>query len=115
MGQFGRLTSKKDLPPRRLLLQWVRKAKQLNDDGVAKRRKPRNVKRELTVPTYFTSALRKDKKALATFKGFPYSKKKDYVEWITEAKTDATRDRRLQTAVEWLAEGKARNWKYERC
>lgn len=115
MGQFGRLTSKKDLPPRRLLLQWVRKAKQLNDDGVAKRRKPRNVKRELTVPTYFTSALRKDKKALATFKGFPYSKKKDYVEWITEAKTDATRNRRLNTAIAWLAEGKARNWKYERC
>jgi uncharacterized protein YdeI (YjbR/CyaY-like superfamily) len=52
---------------------------------------------------------------LATFEGFPYSKRKDYVQWVTEAKGEDTRARRLQTSVEWMAEGKARNWKYERC
>ena len=64
---------------------------------------------------YFLAAVKKNKKALATFQAFPYSKKKDYVEWVTEAKTQETRQRRLQTSVEWMAEGKSRNWKYERC
>jgi len=116
MGQFGRITSLKDLPPKRVLLGYVKKAKQLKDDGVkAPRAKPQGAKKELTVPDYFTAMLKKNKKALATFEAFPYSKKKDYVEWLTEAKTDETRQRRLQTSVEWLAEGKSRNWKYERC
>jgi uncharacterized protein YdeI (YjbR/CyaY-like superfamily) len=117
MGQFGRIASLKDLPARSVLLAYVHKAKQLNDEGVKVPRKPapRGVKRELVVPDYFTSALEKNKKALATFEGFPYSHKKEYVEWISEAKTDGTRNRRLQTAVGWLAQGKSRNWKYERC
>jgi len=117
MGQFGRITSLKDLPAKSDLLGYVRKAKQLNDQGVKVPRKPapRGVKRELDVPDYFTTALRKNKKALATFERFPYSHKKEYVQWVTEAKTDETRNRRLQTSVEWLAEGKSRNWKYERC
>lgn len=70
--------------------------------------------RELTVPAYFMNALRKDKKALETFKGFSDSHQKEYVEWVVEARTDETRTRRLETAVDWMAEGKARNWKYER-
>ena len=117
MGQFGRVTSMKDLPPRRVLLAYVKKAKQLNDEGIKSpaRSKPRGEKKELAVPAYFTAALKKNKKALAVFDGFPYSKRKDYVEWLTEAKTDETRKRRLQTSVEWLARGKSRNWKYERC
>ncbi len=116
MGQFGRITSLKDLPPKRVLLGYVKKAKQLNDDGVkAPRAKPQGGEKKLTVPDYFTAVLKKNKKALATFEAFSYSKKKDYVEWLTEAKTDETRQRRLQTSVEWLAEGKSRNWKYERC
>jgi uncharacterized protein YdeI (YjbR/CyaY-like superfamily) len=117
MGSFGRITSMKDLPPRKTLLGYVKKAAQLNDQGAKVPRKvlPRDVKRELKVPTYFTSALKKNKKALATFAAFPYGKKRDYVEWITEAKTDETRARRLETSVAWLAEGKSRNWKYERC
>jgi uncharacterized protein YdeI (YjbR/CyaY-like superfamily) len=73
------------------------------------------VKKELTVPDYFLKAIKKSKKAAATFDAFSYSHKKEYVEWVTEAKTEETRNRRLQTAVEWMEQGKARNWKYERC
>ena len=114
MGQFGRLTSIKDLPPKRVLLGYIKKAMELNDHGVKVRKpKPRGEKKELVVPDFFMAALKKEKKALATFEGFPYSRKKDYVEWVTEANTDATRQRRLKTSVEWLAEGKSRNWKYE--
>jgi hypothetical protein len=117
MGQFGRITSLKDLPPKSTLLAYMKKARQLNDEGVKvpQQAKPRGEKNHLVVPDYFLAAVKKNKKALATFQGFPYSHKKEYVQWVTEAKTDQTRTRRLQTSVEWLAEGKARNWKYERC
>ncbi len=117
MGQFGRITSPKELPPKKILVGYVKKAAELNEAGIKNpaRVKQRTEKKELVVPEYFTVAVKKNKKALATFDGFPYSKKKDYVEWVTEAKTDETRDRRLKTAIEWMAEGKARNWKYERC
>jgi uncharacterized protein YdeI (YjbR/CyaY-like superfamily) len=117
MGQFGRITSIKDLPPKRVLIGYIKKAAELNERGVKTPRKPkpRGEKKELVVPDYFNAAVSKNKKALATFEAFPYSKKKDYVEWVTEAKTDETRQRRLATSVQWLAEGKSRNWKYERC
>ena len=69
---------------------------------------------EATGPVYFTAALKKNKQASATFAGFSPSHRREYIEWITEAKTDATRDRRLATAIEWMSEGKGRNWKYER-
>ena len=116
MGQFGRITSLKDLPSRRVLLAYVKKARQLNDDGVKVPRKSKpGEKKDLKVPDYFSVALKKNKKAAANFEAFSFSKKKDYVEWLTEAKTDETRERRLVTSVEWIAEGKSRNWKYERC
>jgi uncharacterized protein YdeI (YjbR/CyaY-like superfamily) len=116
MGQFGRITSLNDLPSRRVLIGYIRKAKALNDAGIkAARPNPRAEKKELVVPEFFTAALKKNKKALATFEGFAYSKKKDYVEWVAEAKTEETRQKRLATSVEWLAEGKSRNWKYEKC
>ena len=116
MGSFGRITSMKDLPPKSVLLSYVKKAKQLNDDGVKIERPKRSKeKKELVVPNYFSAQLKKNKKAQTTFHAFPYSKKKDYVEWVTEAKTEETRARRLQTSVEWLAQGKSRNWKYENC
>jgi uncharacterized protein YdeI (YjbR/CyaY-like superfamily) len=116
MGQFGRITTIKDLPPKRVLAGYIKKAMQLHDSG-AKTARPKKSgdKKELVVPSYFSAVLKKNKKAQTTFDGFPYSKRKEYVEWVTEAKTDETRDRRLKTSVEWLAEGKARNWKYERC
>jgi len=115
MGQFGRMTSIKDLPSRKTLVSYVQKATALNEKGIKKPSKPRTVPKELTIPEYFSRAVKQNKKALTTFASFPYSKKKDYVEWVSEAKSDETRQRRLQTSVEWLAQGKARNWKYERC
>ena len=72
-------------------------------------------KKALVVPDYFLAAVKKNKKAHATFEAFSPSKKREYVEWITEAKTDATRDKRLAQAVEWMSEGKVRNWKYVNC
>ena len=67
------------------------------------------------MPDVLLEALARDEVASTTFNNFPYSKKKDYVEWITEAKTDATREKRLATTLEWLAEGKPRHWKYQNC
>jgi len=116
MGQFGRITSLKDLPPKKALLGYVRKAVQNHDAGTKPTRpKPSKEKKELVVPDYFTAVLKKNKKAQATFDAFSYSNRKEYVEWITEAKTEETRQRRIATTMEWLAEGKSRNWKYEKC
>jgi uncharacterized protein YdeI (YjbR/CyaY-like superfamily) len=106
----------KDLPPKKALLGYLSKAMELIDSGAKRLRpKPNGEKKELIVPDYFTAALKKSKKAQNTFDAFSYSHKKEYVEWVTEAKTEDTRQRRLATTVEWLAEGKARNWKYEKC
>lgn len=112
MGNLGRITSVKDLPPDSIILDFIRQAKKLNDEGVKLARPKPTEKKPLRIPSYFMAALKKNNKALATFESFSYSNKKDYVEWITEAKTEETRTRRLATAVEWMAEGKVRNWKY---
>ncbi len=117
MGQFGRISSLKELPAKRVLLGYIKKAVQLNDEGVKAPAwsKPKTGNKDLKVPDYFLASVKKNKKALTAFEGFPYSKKKEYVDWVTEAKTEETRERRLETSVEWLAEGKSRNWKYEKC
>jgi uncharacterized protein YdeI (YjbR/CyaY-like superfamily) len=114
MGQFGRLTSVKDLPPKRTILDLIKKAKQLNDDGIKIERKPRPAKEELPIPDYLSAALKKNKKAQTAFEKFAPSHRREYIEWLNEARTDATRERRLATALEWIAEGKGRNWKYEK-
>ena len=115
MGQFGRITGVADLPSEKTLLRLVADAAALNNEGVKSPARSRaKGKRALAIPAYFMSALRENKKALATFNGFSPSNKKEYVEWVTEAKTEETRERRLATAVEWMAEGKIRNWKYTR-
>ena len=116
MGQFGRITSLSDLPEDNVLLGYIKEAARLNDEGVKvpSRAKPKK-KAQLVVPDYFMKELKRNKKALATFEGFSYSHKKEYTEWITEAKAEDTRQRRLETAVQWIAEGKARNWKYMNC
>ena len=117
MGQFGRIESVKDLPSKKALAEYLRKAMELIDSGAKRFARPKanGEKKELVVPGYFTAALGKNKKAKTAFEAFSYSHKKEYVEWITEAKTEETRQRRMATAVEWLAEGKSRNWKYEKC
>lgn len=105
----------KDLPAEKILLAYIREAVALNEQGVKIPREESTVKKELTIPEDLRAALTKNKKAQATFEGFSYSHKKDYVEWITEAKQEATRQKRLATTIEWLAEGKPRNWKYMKC
>ncbi len=114
MGHFGRITSLSALPSDKVLLRCIREAVRLNEAGI-KRPARRRRKKELMVPEYFMSALKKNEKALTTFEHFSYSHKKEYVEWITEAKREETRNTRLATALEWLAQGKGRNWKYEKC
>ena len=115
MGSFGRITSLIDLPSDKTLKKLIMDAARLNDQGVKVNKTVSKEKRELVVPDILMSALATNALAAETFNNFPYSKKKEYVDWITEAKTDATRDKRLGTTIEWLAEGKARNWKYEKC
>ena len=113
MGQFGRITSIRDLPNERALVKLVKQAARLNDEGVSVLRE-RRVKPPLRTPPDLMAALKKNKKALATYEDFSESMRREYVDWITEARTEETRTRRLETAVEWMAEGKGRNWKYER-
>jgi len=111
-GQFGKLTSIKDLPARSKLVKLVKDAAKLNESGVNLPRAPRAAPKPVQVPAALTKALHKNTKARAVFEAFPPSHKREYVQWIVEAKTDETRQRRLDQAVEWIAEGKQRNWKY---
>lgn len=115
MGQFGRITRISDLPSGKILTGYIKQAMKLKEDGVKNpaRSKPRK-KAALVVPSELASALKKNKKAAAAFKEFPPSHKREYADWISEAKREDTRKRRADTAVEWMAEGKSRNWKYEK-
>lgn len=116
MGSFGKMTSMKDLPSDATIKRLLREAVRLNEQGIkVEKPKPSRKKKELVLPEILLEALANNEKAAATFNKFSYSKRKDYVEWINEAKTDGTRDKRLATTVEWLSEGKSRMWKYERC
>lgn len=113
MGHLGKITSLKDLPNDKVLLSYIKEAKKLNDDGVKLPLKPTaKMKKEVMAPDYFLKAVKKNKSAYKTFESFSPSHKREYVEWITEAKTDETRNKRMATAIEWLSEGKPRNWKY---
>jgi len=113
MGQLGRLVKPSDLPPKKVLAGYIKKAMALNDQGVKVARVPkRAAPKAVRVPEDLAAALKKNKKAHATFTGFSPSHKREYIEWITEAKTSGTRARRLETAVEWMGAGKSRNWKY---
>ncbi|HVM87356.1 MAG TPA: DUF1801 domain-containing protein [Puia sp.] len=112
MGSLGRISSLKDLPSDKVITGYIKEAMKLNKDEV-KVAKPKSVEKKLlATPKYFIDAIRKNKKSLTTFENFSYTNKKDYIEWVTEAKTAETRNKRLAQAVEWMAEGKVRNWKY---
>lgn len=113
MGNLGRMTSVKDLPPDKVFLDFIRQATRLNDEGVKMERVVK-AKKPLVIPPSFTKELKKHKKAYAAFEGFSPSHKREYVEWITEAKTEETRNRRMEKAIALMTEGKHRNWKYER-
>lgn len=114
MGSFGRITSLKDLPPDKVMIGLIHQAMELNEKGIRVPKKPAAMK-ELIVPDDLVAALAKNKSAREKFDKFSYSHRKEYVEWITEAKTEPTRAKRLATTIEWLSEGKSRNWKYEKC
>jgi uncharacterized protein YdeI (YjbR/CyaY-like superfamily) len=115
MGAFGRITSVEDLPDDKTMIGLVKQAVKLNESGAKVERKAPTKDKTLVVPEVLTAALEQNPQASEHFNAFPYSKKKDYIVWINEAKSDATRDKRLATAIEWLSEGKARHWKYENC
>lgn len=115
MGHFGRIASLKDLPPKKELTAHIKRAMKLNEEGVKVPARTRQAPKPVTVPAYFTAALKADKAAQAVFDAGSPSFRREYVDWLDEAKTEATRLRRMAQAIEWLAEGKARNWKYEKC
>jgi uncharacterized protein YdeI (YjbR/CyaY-like superfamily) len=112
LGHRGKLTSLDDLPSVKELTRILKAAAELNDKGIKLERPKTAPKPPVKVPLYFRSELQKNKKAAATFAAFSPSHKREYVEWVTDAKTEDTRNRRLAQAVEWMAAGKPRNWKY---
>ena len=116
MGQFGRITRLADLPPRKVIIGYVKKAVALDEAGVKRAVKPRSGRPgKVSVPADLATALKGNAKARNTFDAFSPTNKCEYVEWITEAKRAQTRQKRLATAIAWMAEGKPRNWKYQSC
>jgi uncharacterized protein YdeI (YjbR/CyaY-like superfamily) len=115
MGNLGHLRSVDDLPKDDILIQYLKHAMTLIESGVKLAKKqPAAAAKIIEIPDYFTNVLATNEKARLHFESFAYSHKKEYIEWISEAKTEATRNKRIATALEWIAEGKGRNWKYER-
>ncbi|MCE9593987.1 MAG: YdeI/OmpD-associated family protein [Planctomycetes bacterium] len=115
MGSFGCITQLSDLPSKAKFAGYMKKAMALNDAGVKVVRKKTRPKAPVKMHPELKGALAKNKKALATFEGFPPGQQREYLEWVADAKGDDTRARRIAQAVAWLAEGKRRNWKYEKC
>jgi uncharacterized protein YdeI (YjbR/CyaY-like superfamily) len=113
MGQFGRIGSLEDLPSDAQLLKIVRAAAKLNAEGVKVKRPKSAPKPALPVPADLAKALAKNRKAKATFDAFPPSAKREYIQWLLEAKREETRASRLERAVAAMAEGKSRHWKYK--
>ncbi len=113
-GNLGKLRSVKDLPGKRQLSGYIKAAMKLNEAGVTVKRPKTAPKPEAKVPKELATALAKNKKAKAAFEGFSPGQRRDYCEWIGEAKREETKAARVSQAVEWIAEGKTRNWKYQR-
>ena len=113
MGHYGKMTTLRDLPPDKKIIAHIKEAMMLNEKGI--KLPPKKVttrKKEIVAPDYFLKQLKNNKKALITFNSFSPSHKREYLEWIIEAKTDDTKNRRMDKAIEWMSEGKSRNWKY---
>ena len=113
-GNLGKVTTLSELPDEKTLLRYIKKAVELNEGGV-KKPETKSANKKLIVPEYFRTALSRNKKAQTAFDNFSPSHKKEYVQWITEAKRAETREKRIKTTLQWLAEGKPRNWKYMNC
>jgi uncharacterized protein YdeI (YjbR/CyaY-like superfamily) len=114
MGHLDRIGSVKDLPADRILIAYIKEAALLNKNKIKVIRPKATPKKELPVPKALAVALKKNKKAAAFFEEFSSSARREYTEWITEAKTEETLNKRLATTIEWLAEGKSRHWKYKK-
>ena len=114
MGNFGRITSLKELPSKATLVGYIKKARALKDAGVKSVRPARTPKKPPRVPADLKAELAKNAKARAGFAAFPPSHRREYIEWVTGAKAKDTRLRRLTTAIALMAEGKSQNWKYAR-
>ena len=115
MGQFGRIKSVDELPADAELDRLIREAAELAKSAPAPRKAKHAPKAPAQMHPEFAAELAKSPKARAALEGFPPSAQRDYFEWIAEAKQAATRQKRIATAVEWLAEGKRRHWKYQNC
>ncbi len=114
MGHLGKITSLDDLPPNKKITAWIKEAAKLNDDGVKMPERKVKEKREIEMPESFKKALSKNKKATATYESFSPSHKYEYLEWITEARTEDTRNKRISTTIEWLTGEKSMHWKYQK-
>ena len=117
MGTFGRITSVKDLPPRKKLVSYIKQAAKMIHEGVRTKSlsmRPKVAKPPVEVPEALTAALKKNKAAAKKFEAMSPSCRREYSQWIAEAKREVTRDSRIATALGWIAEGKSRNWKYEK-
>jgi uncharacterized protein YdeI (YjbR/CyaY-like superfamily) len=112
-GHFGRLAAVKDLPSKKVLTGYIKSAMKLNDEGVVVAKSKISEKPVGKIPPELASALAKNKKAKVAFDAFPPSHRREYVEWVADAKREETRAKRAAQAVEWIAEGKSRNWKYQ--
>lgn len=121
MGSFGKITRIDDLPSEKEIVGWVKQAVQFVDSGTytspisARRTLAKPARPALETPAEFTAALKKSRKAAAEFAKFSQSCKREYIEWIADAKREETREKRIAQAVEWIEEGKQRNWKYQNC
>lgn len=115
MGSFGRITSLKDLPTDATIKKIIKEAVRLNENGIKVPKKKPSKPADVAIPDILREALARNHAAAETFNDFSPSCKREYIEWITDAKTEPTRDKRLATTIEWLSEGKRRNWKYEKC
>ena len=112
--QFGRIQTLDEAPLKTQLIPLIRKAMALNDAGVKLPRAPKAPPRRLIVPPALKSALARNSKARAAFEAFSPSHKREYAEWVAEAKAVETRERRIKKAIDWMTKGKSRNWQYER-
>ena len=112
MGNLGRITSIKDLPPDKVFIDFIKQAAKLNDEGIKVPKNKKAALKDLVIPGELKDALASNKKAREIFENFPPSQQREYAKWISDAKTEDTKNKRLETAVEWIAEGKIRNWKY---
>ena len=115
MGQFGRIKSLDELPPDAELDRLIREAAEVAKSAPAPRKPKHAPKPPPEIHPELAAALDKAPKAKAAFEQFAPSHRREYLEWVAEAKRDETRQKRIAATIEWLSEGKKRNWQYERC